>query len=845
MKVGYLEKIARAFTEGVVFCSSDGVIIHINAIGRRIFAQHPTLLSCNNLSVLSQTPELSFSNSIGRHIRSGQLTPLPKYAIDERFRHCHFEGMRFMTDDPDQPYLLLIKFWDQSIRIDRFAALNLSRLQNQENQQRYLQAIKQNEVNMRLALSGAAESIWMFDVASNTLESDLVWQKIFGFEGKARPIALADFLWRLHPDDAPLLERAISRLIYFDAVLDMQYRVYDKSRTAFWFHLRGRATTRDIEGRAVTIYGLHSDITEAKHIEQKLSDTDASLNSLLRSMVDGVFIAKDERFVFVNESMLSILEYTRDTFLNLPFEKVVEPENLHVWQHRYRARIAGRTDIPSRYETRLIKADGSIIWVELIATKVEYQGQACVMGIIHDITQHKVRDNLIWQQANYDALTALANRQYFEDLLNQKIISGQRQEASFALLLIDLDNFKDINDTQGHGCGDQILLQIAQRLNSMTGAQDIVGRFGGDEFVMLVENVTSLQNLETLLYQLLANIKLPVAVAGAQYSLTASIGVSMFPGDANTASSLLSNADEAMYASKHAGRDRFSFFSPEMHVAAQNKVALINDLRVAITEKQWLLVYQPIIDLQQHCVTKAEALIRWQHPTKGVVAPDQFIPVAEESDLILQIGEWVLHEAIHTARWLRESVSPMFQLSINQSSRQFRQHDNRIQELSDIIAQHEIDADMISIEITESALFEGGRAAMKKLENLRDIGVEVALDDFGTGYSSLSYLKKLDIDVLKIDRSFVSQLEKGNDDQVLVEAIILMAHKLGLKVVAEGIETREQLNILVRAGCDYGQGYLFAKPLPPTDLQVFIKDFNWPLPTEVSNSNGLIEKEIG
>jgi diguanylate cyclase (GGDEF)-like protein len=467
------------------------------------------------------------------------------------------------------------------------------------------------------------------------------------------------------------------------------------------------------------------------------------------------------------------------------------------------------------------------------------------MGIIHDITQHKVRDNLIWQQANYDALTALANRQYFEDLLNQKIISGQRQEASFALLLIDLDNFKDINDTQGHGCGDQILLQIAQRLNSMTGAQDIVGRFGGDEFVMLVENVTSLQNLEALLYQLLANIKLPVAVAGAQYSLTASIGVSMFPGDANTASSLLSNADEAMYASKHAGRDRFSFFSPEMHVAAQNKVALINDLRVAITEKQWLLVYQPIIDLQQHCVTKAEALIRWQHPTKGVVAPDQFIPVAEESDLILQIGEWVLHEAIHTDRWLRESVSPMFQLSINQSSRQFRQHDNRIQELSDIIAQHEIDADMISIEITESALFEGGKAAMKKLENLRDIGVEVALDDFGTGYSSLSYLKKLDIDVLKIDRSFVNQLEKGNDDQVLVEAIILMAHKLGLKVVAEGIETREQLNILVRAGCDYGQGYLFAKPLPPNDLQVFIKDFNWPLPTEVTSSNGLIEKDVG
>jgi PAS domain-containing protein len=206
----------------------------------------------------------------------------------------------------------------------------LSRLQNQENQQRYLQAIKQNEVNMRLALSSAAESIWMFDVAANTLESELVWQKIFGFVGKTRPISLENFLWRVHPDDAPLLERAINRLIYFDTALDMQYRVYDKFRTTFWFHLRGRATTRDIEGRAVTIYGLHSDITTAKQIEQKLSDTDASMNSLLRSMVDGVFIAKDERFVFANESMLSILEYSRDTFLNLPFEKVVEPENLHV-----------------------------------------------------------------------------------------------------------------------------------------------------------------------------------------------------------------------------------------------------------------------------------------------------------------------------------------------------------------------------------------------------------------------------------------------------------------------------------------------------------------------------------
>ena len=832
MKIELLDKISRAFTEGVVFCDPNGKILHINAIGKRILSAQPSISSCGNLSVISQAPELHFTETIGRYIRSGQMTPIPKFTFEETFRHCHFEGMRISSPELEAPYLLLIKFWDQTIRVDRFAALNMSRLENQQNQQRYLKAIKQNESNMRLALSSTRESIWMFDVVNNTLESALIWEKILGFEGKPRPISLDSLLSHLHPDDAPLMARAIDRLIKHDMVLDIQYRIFDQHNRLYWFHLRGRATTRDNLGQAITVYGLHSDITSAKLIEQKLSDTDASMNSLLRSMVDGVFIAREERFIFANESLLSILGYSKNSFLGLPFERVVFSENLDVWKKRYRARLDGRTDIPSRFETRLTKSDGKTIWVELISTQIDYQGQSCVMGIIHDITQHKASEQLIWQQANYDALTALANRQYFETILHQKMIRSQRLNTSFALLLIDLDNFKDINDTQGHDSGDQILLQVAQRLYSLTDKKGVVGRFGGDEFVILLDDIAMLENLESALYMLLSTIKAPIAVAGAQYTLTASIGVSLYPCDASSPSVLLRNADQAMYVAKHAGRDRFMFFTPDMHIAAHNKVVLINDMREAMHENQWLLHYQPIIDLQQRMVTKAEALIRWQHPAKGLIPPDEFIPVAEESGLILQIGEWVLHEAINTARELREKVSNTFQMTINQSSKQFQQHDERIQELTEIIAQHHVEPDMIVIEITESALFDGGQIAMQRLEKLRDMGIEVALDDFGTGYSSLSYLKKLDIDVLKIDRSFVSQLEQDTNDQVLVEAIILMAHKLGLKVVAEGIETLEQLHILLRAGCDFGQGYLFTKPLLKEDLEQFIAQFVWPLPTE-------------
>ncbi|MDT8310395.1 MAG: EAL domain-containing protein [Methylophaga sp.] len=829
-----LEKIARAFTEGVAFCDIDGQILHINAIGKRILSTYLSINSCTNLSVVSLQPELTFSETIGRHIRSSQMIPLPKFIFDIRLKDCHFEGMRISSSDDNQPFILLIKFWDQTIRHNRFAAMTISRLKSQQNLQRYLEAIKQNERNMRLALTSTAESIWWLDVNANIMENDLIWQRVFGSDGKARPVSIECFLSRVHPEDAPVLQRAINRLINHDMVLDLQYRIFDHDNNQCWFYIRGQAINRDDSGKALTVYGLHSDITSTKLIEQRLSDTDTSLNTLLASMPDGVFIASDEKFVFANQAMLSILGYALENFTNLPFSKIVEPEILSTWQKRYRARVAGKTNVPSRYEARLIKSNGDKIWVALIATRIDYQGKSSVMGIIHDITQQKATENLIWHQANYDALTALANRQYFETLLHQNIISAQRQGNTFALVLIDLDNFKDINDTRGHSSGDQILLQMAQRLSQMVGDKGLVARFGGDEFVILIYDASHLPAINEILYGLLATINKPASISGSQFSLTASMGISLFPTDTRSPSVLLRNADQAMYVAKKAGRDRFAFFTQAMDIAAQNKSALIHDLKAAIETTQWLLMYQPIVDLQQHQVSKAEALIRWQHPTRGMVAPDDFIPLAEETGLILQIGQWVIGEAIKTAKMLRQNISPDFQVSINQSSKQFQQHDDRIHELTDIIEQHHIDADMIAIEITEGTLFDAGKTAMQKLVKLRDMGVEVALDDFGTGYSSLSYLKKLDIDFLKIDKSFVWQLEKDNDDHVLIETIILMAHKLGLKVVAEGIETREQLTILVRAGCDFGQGYLFSKPLPPDDLQVYIREFIWPLPYDLS-----------
>jgi diguanylate cyclase (GGDEF)-like protein len=389
-------------------------------------------------------------------------------------------------------------------------------------------------------------------------------------------------------------------------------------------------------------------------------------------------------------------------------------------------------------------------------------------------------------------------------------------------LFIDLDRFKEVNDTLGHEKGDMLLKEAANRLLDCVRETDVVGRLGGDEFTIILSDLEDTYSIDRIAEKILRSMAEPFNMGQEMAYISASIGMTLFPEDAADMEGLLKNADQAMYESKHQGRNRFNYFKPIMQEAALQRVALASELRKAIAEKQFTLFYQPIVDMKSGAIIKAEALIRWFHPEKGIVSPANFIPVAEEMGLIVEIGDWVfLEAATQAAKWQSILHDPI-QISINKSPVQF--NDIKPPERSWIAQLNRLglDGKHIVIEITEGLLLDANDSINAQLLELSEAGIQVSIDDFGTGYSSLSYLKKFHIDYLKIDQSFVSGLSEDSNDKALCEAIIVMAHKLGMMVIAEGIETEQQLEILREAHCDFGQGYLFSRPIPAEEFESLV-----------------------
>jgi diguanylate cyclase (GGDEF)-like protein/PAS domain S-box-containing protein len=500
-----------------------------------------------------------------------------------------------------------------------------------------------------------------------------------------------------------------------------------------------------------------------------------------------------------------------------------------------------RTDFETRKEIRrIINATGN--WTgEIWAKRKDGEEILCRVTInaIHeddgtvqrlvcqfsDITSQKKSDELIWRQANFDTLTGLSNRSMFQDRLEQALKKAQRDGTSVALLFIDLDWFKEVNDTLGHDTGDKLLKVAAQRLLHCVRESDTVARVGGDEFAVIVADVMDVHNVERVVHAILQSMSDTFHIGSEEVYLSASIGITFYPDDGTDSAVLLKNADQAMYAAKEQGRNRFRFFTSSMQEAAQARKRIIADLRVALAENQFSLHYQPIVDLRTGAIHKAEALVRWQHPEHGTVSPAAFVRIAEETGMIVELGEWVFREAVRQAVAWSCPQRPHFQVSINVSPVQFHSggidHDAWLSHL----AQLQLPGHNVVVEITEGMLMDGRPEITEQLLRFRDSGVQVALDDFGTGYSSLSYLKKFDIDYIKIDQAFVRNLAPGSEDLALCEAMIVMAHKLGLKVIAEGVETEEQRALLAESGCDYAQGYLFSKPVPAAEFEKLLERF--------------------
>lgn len=527
-----------------------------------------------------------------------------------------------------------------------------------------------------------------------------------------------------------------------------------------------------------------------------------------------------------NEQATDIFGWTRTEAMGRFFYEMVIPFQYReeYFSRIQQALIPGATDILStRVEQVNMHRDGHEFPAEWAITTIEVEGRYELCAFIRDITHKKESEELIWKQANFDSVTGLPNRRMFYDRLEQEIKKAHRASLQMALLFIDLDHFKEVNDTLGHDVGDLLLLETAQRLSNCVRDTDTVARLGGDEFTVILLGVEDIKKVERIVQLILKVLAEPFYLGDEVAYISASIGITLYPSDANNIEDMLKSADQAMYVSKSQGRNQSSYYTAALQADAQARRLLINDLRHAVTANQLELYFQPILDLASGRIHKGEALIRWRHPTRGLVMPVEFISLAEETGLINEIGDWVFKEAARWAKRWRDQFAHDFQISVNMSPVQFLSAEHSCDAWNDHLREIDLAGYNIVIEITEGLLLKLSPNVTEKLLKFRDAGIQVAIDDFGTGYSSLAYLNKFDIDYLKIDKSFVDNLATEADDRALSEAIIVMAHKLGLKVVAEGVETEAQRKLLSDAGCDSAQGYLFSVPVTAEEFEALLK----------------------
>ncbi|HEX6267778.1 MAG TPA: EAL domain-containing protein [Burkholderiales bacterium] len=471
-----------------------------------------------------------------------------------------------------------------------------------------------------------------------------------------------------------------------------------------------------------------------------------------------------------------------------------------------------------------LDGEGKKVWVSVSGEPVldaagRFKGYR---GVGKDITGRKLDEERIQYLANHDRLTGLSNRTMFGELLNLSLHNAQRYERSFAVLFIDLDRFKVINDTLGHEAGDELLKEVAERLRNTVRSSDVVARFGGDEFVVLVQEVSEASQVEIVARKILSALMKPVFIRGEEYRVTASIGICMYPADAGDEQTLLKNADIAMYHAKDEGKNTFKFYSAESNAHSFEKLALETSLRRALERNELFLHYQAKLDLHNRQITGVEALLRWKHPELGMVSPAQFIPVAEETGLIVSIGRWVLNSAcVQNVAWQREGLPPV-RISVNISARQF-DDENLLKDIAEALETSGMRPELLELEITESMVMRNTERASQVLESVKELGVRLAIDDFGVGYSSLAHLKRFPIDTLKVDRSFIRDLPQDIEDKAITEAIIAMGKSLNLTVLAEGVETLEQQSFLEQHDCDEIQGYYFSRPVPQEQFAALLR----------------------
>ncbi|HSM10388.1 MAG TPA: EAL domain-containing protein [Lysobacter sp.] len=714
---------------------------------------------------------------------------------------------------------------------------------------RVFQTQRESEARLLHSMSGAGFGAWSVDLVSGRSWRSPQYDRIFGYSIPLPEWTLAKFLDHVIPEDREAVEDILARVPSSSSgdVVDVSFecRIRRADGPIRWIEAQGSRETR---GPAESIiFGLVHDITGRKNAEAQLLESRNRLIEKEHRLAEAQQIAQvgswecdlATNVLSGSDEFCRIFGLAPDCFGG-GFERLVELIHTDDRDAVNQAlQSALQTRQPFFFEHRIVQPSGKVRLIESQG-RVMFDADGTPVGLagtVHDITQRQAAEEHLHRLAHYDVLTGLPNRRLFYDSLAREMAVAREQGRTVALLYLDLDQFKHINDTFGHSMGDDLLRQVAERLLASTRIRDTVGRLGGDEFGLLAITANAPDDVANMADKITDQMQQPFILAGHEITVTPSIGIALCPVDSTDPETLMKFADIAMYHAKSAGRNTYRFYTPGMNVRARAKLQLENDLRKALERGEFVLHYQPEIDIDSGEWTGAEALLRWNRPGHGLVLPTQFVPALEESGLIVPVGRWVIQSACQQLhRWGEAGIGGI-SLSVNVAAGQllpscprgeadptgelFEQpgrNDGLFEHVARCMQRYQVTPGTLRLELTETALMSNADKALGQLARLRSLGIQIMVDDFGTGYSSMAYLKRFPIDTLKIDREFIRDLSSDPDDRAITRAMISLAHTLNLKVIAEGVETSEQLDFLRDEHCDRAQGFYIAHPMPGREL---------------------------
>jgi len=679
-------------------------------------------------------------------------------------------------------------------------------------------------------LDNSPDIIARYDTTCRRIYSNAAHAKVVGRETFLGKTPVEDWALPTKPETAAVYQSHIRQVLDSGEQYEWELGWEQGDGSSICFLVRG-VPEFGSDGKVTSVLVFSRDITERKRMEALLYEREQTFRNLVENAPD-IIVRYDTqcRRTYINAAYTQA-SYRPTLLGKTPMEDWAIPTGPGE-AAAFQANLQKVLDSgePGEWEVRWKNTDGrSACFLLRGVPEFDLKGNVTsVLTFARDISDRLHLEEEMRRQASYDALTGLPNRRMFGDRLHEEIARADRTGKIVALLFIDLDRFKEVNDSLGHEVGDRLLIDAAQRIQHCVRESDAVARLGGDEFVVIVPEVEEAVHLGRIAQAIVDSMVQPFNLDGYMAYISASIGIACYPDDASNEGILVGCADQAMYAAKAQGRNGFSFFTRDMQEQVQHRLLLAHDMYDALQKGQLQVWMQPIVEVATGQVVKAEALLRWLHPQRGMVAPDIFIPVAEETGAIHEIGDWVFREAALTAkRWLEMRAANGLamvpcQISVNMSPRQFVRA-NVGESWIEYLREIDLPAERMAIEITEGILLGDQADILGKLSKFREAGIQVALDDFGTGYSAMAYLKRFNIDYLKIDRSFVRDLETDPNDRAIAEAIVVMAHKLGLKVIAEGVETAGQRDMLAAVGCEFIQGFFYARPMPLNEFMEFVR----------------------